>query len=90
MHVYLHRGLFCLFCKICKDYVEQVVTDMKYSASEPEPEPIEPEIVEETVNSASALWAKARQDISDDDYKAFYKHVAHDFQDPLTHLHSKV
>ncbi len=49
-----------------------------------------PEIVEETVNSASALWAKARQDISDDDYKQFYKHVAHDFQDPLTHVHSKV
>ena len=51
---------------------------------------VKPEIVEETVNSASALWAKARQDISEDDYKAFYKHVAHDFQDPLTHLHSKV
>jgi molecular chaperone HtpG len=48
------------------------------------------EIVEETVNSASALWAKARQDISDDDYTQFYKHVAHDFQDPLTHVHSKV
>jgi molecular chaperone HtpG len=49
-----------------------------------------PEIVEETINSASALWAKARQDISEDDYKQFYKHVAHDFQDPLTHVHSKV
>jgi molecular chaperone HtpG len=48
------------------------------------------EIVEETVNSAAALWTKARQDISDDDYKQFYKHVAHDFQDPLTHVHSKV
>ena len=49
-----------------------------------------PEIVEETVNSAAALWTKARQDISEDDYKQFYKHVAHDFQDPLTHIHSKV
>ena len=49
-----------------------------------------PEIVEETVNSASALWAKSRQDISEDDYKQFYKHVAHDYQDPLTHVHSKV
>ncbi len=49
-----------------------------------------PEIVEETVNSASALWTKSRQDISDDDYNQFYKHVAHDFQDPLTHVHSKV
>ncbi|MGZ8191011.1 MAG: molecular chaperone HtpG, partial [Methylococcaceae bacterium] len=49
-----------------------------------------PEIVEETINSASALWTKARQDISDDDYNQFYKHVGHDFQDPLTHVHSKV
>ncbi|MGD7037101.1 molecular chaperone HtpG [Methylotuvimicrobium buryatense] len=47
-------------------------------------------IEEETVNSASALWTKARQDISDEDYNEFYKHVGHDFQDPLTHIHSKV
>ena len=48
------------------------------------------EIVEETVNSASALWTKARQDISDEAYNEFYKHVGHDYQDPLTHVHSKV
>jgi len=48
------------------------------------------EIVEETVNSASALWTKARQEISDEAYNEFYKHVGHDFQDPLTHVHSKV
>ena len=48
------------------------------------------EIVEETVNSASALWTKARQEITDEAYNEFYKHVGHDFQDPLTHIHSKV
>ncbi|MDO9239378.1 MAG: molecular chaperone HtpG, partial [Methylicorpusculum sp.] len=37
-----------------------------------------------------ALWTKARQDISDEDYNEFYKHVGHDFQDPLAHVHSKV
>ncbi|HBA67401.1 MAG TPA: molecular chaperone HtpG, partial [Methylococcaceae bacterium] len=47
-------------------------------------------IEEETVNSASALWTKARQDISEQDYNEFYKHVGHDFQDPLAHIHSKV
>ena len=47
-------------------------------------------IEEETVNSASALWTKARQDISDQDYNEFYKHVGHDFQDPLAYVHSKV
>ncbi|EIC29952.1 MULTISPECIES: molecular chaperone HtpG [Methylomicrobium] len=49
-----------------------------------------PLVEEETVNSASALWTKARQDISEDDYNQFYKHVGHDFQDPLAYVHSKV
>jgi len=47
-------------------------------------------VEDETVNSASALWTKSKDSISDDDYNAFYKHVAHDYQDPLTHVHSKV
>jgi len=47
-------------------------------------------IEDETVNSASALWTKNKDDISAEDYKEFYKHVAHDFQDPLTHVHSRV
>ncbi|MGR9045103.1 MAG: molecular chaperone HtpG [Gammaproteobacteria bacterium] len=47
-------------------------------------------VEEETVNSASALWTKARQDISEQEYNEFYKHVGHDFQDPLAHVHSKV
>jgi molecular chaperone HtpG len=54
-----------------------------------EAEPVA-QIEEETINSASALWTKARQDISEEDYNQFYKHVGHDFQDPLTYLHSKV
>ena len=45
---------------------------------------------EETVNSASALWTKSRSEIDDEAYNEFYKHVGHDFQDPLTHIHSKV
>jgi molecular chaperone HtpG len=49
-----------------------------------------PTIEEETINSASALWTKARQDISEDDYNQFYKHVGHDYQDPLAYVHSKV
>ena len=48
------------------------------------------QVEEETINSASALWTKARQDISEEDYNQFYKHVGHDFQDPLTYVHSKV
>lgn len=44
----------------------------------------------ETVNSASALWARSKSEISDEEYNEFYKHVAHDFQDPLCHLHNRV
>lgn len=47
-------------------------------------------VEDETVNSASALWTRSKEDISDEEYKEFYKHVAHDFQDPLTYVHSKV
>lgn len=44
----------------------------------------------ETVNSAKALWTRPRTDISDEEYKEFYKHVSHDFEDPLTWSHNKV
>ena len=47
-------------------------------------------VEDEVVNSASALWTKSKDEISDEDYKEFYKHVGHDFQDPLTHVHSRV
>ncbi len=45
---------------------------------------------EERVNSASALWARDKSDISDEDYTEFYKHVSMDFADPLSWIHSKV
>ncbi|MCG6865753.1 MAG: molecular chaperone HtpG, partial [Thiogranum sp.] len=44
----------------------------------------------ETVNSASALWKMPKKDISDDEYKEFYKHVAHDFGEPMTWSHNQV
>ncbi len=45
---------------------------------------------DETVNQASALWARPKSDITDEQYKEFYKHVAHDFEDPLAYVHAKV
>lgn len=44
----------------------------------------------ETVNRASALWTRPKSEISEQDYAEFYKHVAHDFEDPLAYLHSRV
>ncbi len=45
---------------------------------------------DETVNRASALWARNKNDISEDEYKEFYKHVSHDFEAPLAWSHSRV
>jgi molecular chaperone HtpG len=45
---------------------------------------------EETVNSATALWTLNKKDIKEEEYHEFYKHVAHDFEPPLTYLHHKV
>ena len=44
----------------------------------------------EAVNAATALWTRGRSDVSEDEYKEFYKHVSHDFEDPLTWSHNKV
>ena len=50
----------------------------------------EPTAKWETVNKASALWARTKNEISEDEYKEFYKHVGHDFSDPLTWAHNRV
>jgi len=44
----------------------------------------------EVVNKASALWTRPRNEVSDEEYKEFYKHVAHDFEDPMKWVHSHV
>jgi molecular chaperone HtpG len=43
-----------------------------------------------TVNSATALWTRSRSDIGDDEYREFYKHISHDFVDPLCWSHNRV
>ncbi|MFT7242933.1 MAG: molecular chaperone HtpG [Candidatus Azotimanducaceae bacterium] len=44
----------------------------------------------QAVNSAQALWTRSRSDISDEEYKEFYKHISHDFSDPLVWSHNRV
>ena len=45
---------------------------------------------DETVNQASALWARPRSEISDEQYVEFYKHIGHDFEAPLAWTHNRV
>ncbi|WP_028312708.1 molecular chaperone HtpG [Derxia gummosa] len=45
---------------------------------------------EETVNQASALWTRSKGDITDEQYKEFFKHIAHEYDDPLAWSHARV
>lgn len=45
---------------------------------------------DEVVNRASALWARPKNEIKPEEYDEFYKHVAHDFEPPLAHVHARV
>lgn len=57
----------------------------------PEGEKIEAQPGEwEVVNKATALWTREKSDISDEEYNEFYKHISHDFTDPLAWAHNKV
>ncbi|MDP2226632.1 MAG: molecular chaperone HtpG [Moraxellaceae bacterium] len=74
---------------IIKKYAEHIslpVRMRKEAWGEAKDEPQEFEVV----NRATALWTRPRTEVSDDDYKAFYKHISHDFEDPLTWSHNKV
>ncbi|HJL61040.1 MAG TPA: molecular chaperone HtpG [Pseudomonadales bacterium] len=44
----------------------------------------------QSVNTAQALWTRSRNDVSDEEYQEFYKHVSHDFQDALSWSHNKI
>ncbi|MSP86573.1 MAG: molecular chaperone HtpG [Methylotenera sp.] len=45
---------------------------------------------DETVNKASALWARNKNEITEEEYQEFYKHASHDFENPLSYTHSRV
>ncbi|MBJ2350540.1 MULTISPECIES: molecular chaperone HtpG [Pseudomonas] len=49
-----------------------------------------PEVEWETVNRASALWTRPRTEIKDEEYQEFYKHIGHDYENPLSWSHNKV
>lgn len=70
------------------DHISLPIELPKQHHGEEKDAPTEPEW--ESVNRASALWTRGRTEVSDDEYKEFYKHVAHDFEDPLSWSHNKV
>ncbi|NQX89824.1 MAG: molecular chaperone HtpG [Halioglobus sp.] len=80
---------------VIKKYSDHISVPVKMLAPEPPasddekaPEAAPAEF--ETVNSATALWTRSRSEVSEDEYKEFYKHVSHDFEDPLVWSHNRV
>jgi molecular chaperone HtpG len=72
---------------VVKKYSDFIEYPIKLKTENPEKEGDEPEFVFEILNSRKAIWAKNKSEISEEDYKEFYRHISHDFNDPLTHIH---
>ncbi len=72
------------------DHISLPILMIKETTGEDEKEGSKKEIEWETVNTAKALWSRPRTDVSEDEYKEFYKHISHDFADPLKWSHNKV
>jgi molecular chaperone HtpG len=70
------------------DHITIPVEMEKEYYGEEEEKPQTPEF--ERVNKGTALWMRNRSDISEEEYQEFYKHVSHDFENPLTYVHNKV
>lgn len=70
------------------DHVALPIELPKEATDEESPAGAEPEW--EVVNRASALWTRPRTEIKEEEYQEFYKHVSHDFENPLTWSHNKV
>lgn len=75
--------------QIIKKYSDHISLPIQMSKIE-ENEKKEKVEVWETINRAKALWLRSKSEITDEEYKEFYKHISHDFTDPLVWSHNKV
>ncbi|MGC6377400.1 molecular chaperone HtpG [Bisgaard Taxon 45] len=76
--------------EIISKYSDHIGLPVEILAKEYDDEGKETGIKWEKINKAQALWTRSKNEISDDEYKAFYKHLSHDFADPLLWAHNKV
>jgi len=70
------------------DHIPFPIRMLGEAAATEEGEVSEPEI--ETVNQASALWTRPKSELNEEEYNNFYKHVSHDFEEPLSYIHQKL
>ena len=76
--------------EIIKKYSNHIVQPILMNKEEWKDGKYETLAEDETVNQASALWTRSKNDITEEQYKEFYKHVGHDFDDPLAWTHARV
>jgi molecular chaperone HtpG len=76
--------------EIIKKYSNHIVQPILMQKEEWKEGKYETLAEDETVNQASALWARSKNEITEEQYKEFYKHVGHDFDDPLAWTHARV
>lgn len=76
--------------EIISKYSDHIALPVEILAKEYDDEGKETGIKWEKINKAQALWTRSKNDISDEEYKEFYKHLSHDFADPLLWTHNKV
>jgi len=75
---------------IIRKYSDHITLPIVMKASEWKDGEQVPTDEDETVNKASALWARAKNDVTEEEYQEFYKHVSHDFENPLAWSHNRV
>ena len=75
---------------IIKKYSDHITWPIIMPKVSTDKESQETTIEEETVNAATALWVRAKSEITEEEYKEFYKHTSHDFEAPLAYIHNKV
>ena len=75
---------------IIRKYSDHITLPIVMKASEWKYSEQVPTDEDETVNKASALWARGKNDITEEEYQDFYKHVSHDFENPLAWSHNRV
>ena len=75
---------------IIRKYSDHITLPIVMKASEWKDGEQVPTDEDETVNKASALWARGKSDITEEEYQEFYKHVSHDFENPLAWSHNRV
>ncbi|MEM7611471.1 MAG: molecular chaperone HtpG [Pseudomonadota bacterium] len=68
---------------LIKRYSDHIAFPVRMPAAEEGGDP-------ETINSATALWTRSRSEVSEDEYKEFYRHLSHDFEEPLAWSHNRV